>query len=150
MMIRTRRSLLLTVVLAACSVTGPSDERDDLRRNRERWNAQRILSYEYVLQQSCFCPPELVRPVRVVVREGQVVSVADAERSTPLSMDRSRTLTVDELFARIQDALDRDAAEVRVQYHPELGYPTSISIDYSRRVIDEELSFTAGELRRVE
>ena len=150
-MIRVCRSLLLVLLLSACSVTGPPDEeREDLRRNRERWRSQRIQSYEYVLQQLCYCPPELARPARVTVRDGQVASVIDVERSTAVPADRRNTLTVEDLFARVEEALNRNAAELQVEYDPELGYPISISIDYSKQVIDEELSFRASALRRID
>ena len=51
--------------------------------------------------------------------------------------------TIDGLFDKIQDAIDREAVRLTVSYDPEIGYPTSVSIDYSLTIIDEEFSFTA-------
>ena len=43
----------------------------------------------------------------------------------------------------IQDAIDRKAARLTVSYDPEIGYTTSVSIDYALNIADEEFSFTA-------
>ena len=138
---------LLPLALGGCFPTGLADERAELRANHERWRAQGIASYSYVVQQSCFCPSSVTEPLRVTVRQGEVVAVAEAATLAPRAVDRSRALTVEDLFARVEDALDRGAAGLSVTYHPERGYPTSISIDYDERAIDEEISFAARDLR---
>ena len=51
-------------------------------------------------------------------------------------------LTIDGLFDLIQDAYDRNAHEVQVEFDPSRGYPTRIYIDYSEMIADEELGFT--------
>jgi hypothetical protein len=53
-------------------------------------------------------------------------------------------LTVDELFEVVQDAIDQEAYSLTVGYHAQLGYPTSIDIDYLLNAVDEEVSFRAS------
>ena len=50
-------------------------------------------------------------------------------------------MTVDELFGFIEDGFDQNAAQVRVSYDPELGYPVEAWIDYRLNTIDEERGF---------
>jgi len=42
----------------------------------------------------------------------------------------------------VQDAYDRDAHEVQVEFDPSRGYPTRIWIDYMLMMADEEMGFT--------
>jgi len=42
----------------------------------------------------------------------------------------------------VQDAYDRDAHEVQVEFDPSRGYPTRIWIDYVLMMADEEMGFT--------
>ncbi len=147
-----RRSIGLLLagllVLTGCFITGPGDdgERDLLQRMRARWRAQGYDSYSFVLQRLCFCAGG-TEPATVVVRNGRRISVTVLETGQPVPAQWTEYyLTVDELFDFIIDALDRDAHEVKVTYHAQLGYPTSIDIDYIRNAIDEEMAFRASAL----
>jgi hypothetical protein len=46
--------------------------------------------------------------------------------------------TVESAFAIVQDAITNKAESITVQYDSSLGYPTSIAIDMSKMIIDEE------------
>jgi hypothetical protein len=46
---------------------------------------------------------------------------------------------VEGLFDVVRSALLAGAFEVRVEYHPELGAPVDLWIDYQENVADEEL-----------
>ena len=39
-----------------------------------------------------------------------------------------------------------DPFELDVQYDPNLGYPSYVSVDIEERVVDEEFSYTVEEL----
>lgn len=51
---------------------------------------------------------------------------------------------MDELFEVVQDAIDQEAHTLTVEYHAQLGYPTSIDNDYWLNAVDEEVSFRAS------
>jgi hypothetical protein len=57
--------------------------------------------------------------------------------------------TVDQMFALIADARAKGAAEVRVTYDPLLRYPTTVFIDQSVRLADEERRFEMSGLTPV-
>ena len=52
-----------------------------------------------------------------------------------------RFVTVEELFALLQDAVRRKAARIEVSYDERYGYPTELFIDYDERMADEETRF---------
>jgi hypothetical protein len=50
--------------------------------------------------------------------------------------------TVESAFTIIQEAIINKAESIIVQYDSSLGYPTSISIDMSKMIADEERYIT--------
>ncbi len=117
----------------------------ELDRNRALWEASRADDYSFVLTPICFCPQDLLDPVRISVLGGVVASVAYAESGQAPDHDGyGRYVTIDDLFDTIQEAIDRRAAGVAVTYDPDVGYPTDVQLDYDARMADEEYRFTAS------
>jgi len=118
-----------------------------VRGPRATWEEAGIDSYTYQLTRSCFCPGPF-GPITVTVVDGKVESVTHGRKQTPVGEDElgERPLTVDELFGYVDEATGK-ADDVAVDYDPDLGYPTRISVDWYRNAIDDEMSFTAGGLR---
>ena len=116
----------------------------ELDRYRTLWEANRSGDYTFEYRPLCFCPREFVQPVEVTVRNGVIESVTYVESGeSPATNGFPLYHTIDGLFDMIQDAIDREAARLTVSYDPEIGYPTSVSIDYALTIMDEEFSFTA-------
>jgi hypothetical protein len=138
------------MVMASCNILDPfNDDRDELNDARRRWARQGIASYQYRLTQLCFCPSEIVRPFAIRVSNGIIAEVRDAETGeAPPSYYDPRTIP--ELFEVIDQALDRHADSIDVEYDPQLGYPTRIMIDYERNTADEELGFRVEALLRLD
>lgn len=157
-------SLLLAGSVAACSSSagdsGPTGSqllatlgaRGQLSAARARWAAKAPARYRYTFSKSCECMPETTQATRVEVER----SVGNPEHITSLTYVSGGTAvdgryqalfpTVDGLFAIIQDAIDRRAAQLSVTYDPELGYPRTISIDYEPVMVDDEVLYRASEL----
>jgi hypothetical protein len=133
---------MLAAGLAGCDILGPDggDATGDLARARQTWEASGVQDYELRLERYCYCG--LVGPVVVVVRDGVRVQVVpedtESEYFSPADFP-----DVEGLFEVIDDALRRRAHRLTVVYHPTLGYPTDIDIDYQENVADEELRFEA-------
>ena len=121
-------TLMLVAPVVACS-DPLSPEQSELEQNLGLWQEVGPANYRYTFQRLCFCGE--VRPVEIEVRAGAIVSVTIIETSEQLDASLfERYETVDDLFAVVQDALDRDAERLEVTYHPTLGYPTDIDVDY--------------------
>ena len=112
--------------------------------HRTLWEANRSGDYTFEYHPVCFCLRDFVQPVEVKVRNRVVESVTYLESGeSPATNGFPDYHTIDGLFDVIQDAIDREAARITVNYDPEIGYPTSVSIDYALNMADEEFAFTA-------
>ena len=93
--------------------------------NRMRWEKQNLHNYAYTGYISCFClfPQE---DVLVTVRSDTVESVI--LQSTAAKVSKAGWQTVDQLFDYVERAYADKNNRVRVEYDPERGYPTLISV----------------------
>ena len=140
-------ALLLSLMLPACT-TSPDDPGDELATNRRHWQSQRIADYQVQFRMSCFCVSDVTAPVVLQVRGGAIVSVTRVSDgvAVPQSKWEGIYYTVDQMFALIADAKAKGADEVRVSYDPLLRYPTTVFIDQSQRLADEERYFEMSGL----
>ena len=136
---------LLMIAAIACGSSPASPAQAELDRHRTLWEANRSGDYAFEYRPVCFCVREFVQPVEVKVGNGVVESVTYIESGESAATNGFPFYhTIDGLFDKIQDAIDREAARLTVSYDPEIGYPTSVSIDYALNIADEEFSFTAS------
>ena len=137
--------LVFLPMLTACSdLHGP--EQSELNTNLAAWRSANIEDYQFRFQRLCFCV--FIDPVIVEVRHGDIASVILADSGTVVDTTQmgGHFLAIDGLFEVIQDAIDQEAHSLTVEYHAQLGYPTSIDIDYLLNAVDEEVSFRASEV----
>jgi uncharacterized protein DUF6174 len=137
----------LALAFAGCdSPFSSSGPEADLEEARRTWRRQGIASYSFKVSQLCFCGPDVRGTLAVVVEQGRVVSVTDEETGAPRTPHPVVPLTVEALFAKVEDAIDRDAHQIEVRYDPRLGYPLEIAIDFIELAIDDEVTYTASDL----
>jgi hypothetical protein len=127
-----RVSLLLSLLLSGCSLIDGDDA--DLDDARDRWEAAGVDDYTMSQTRPCFCPQEFTGPFEVRVSNGAITSVRFEGAAVPAD----RALTVEQVFDVIEEAYRERAEEVQVTYHPTLGYPTDLFIDYVEEVADDE------------
>ncbi|MEH2247270.1 DUF6174 domain-containing protein [Nostoc sp.] len=114
-----------------------------LEFNRRFWNQRNISNYEYTLSNSCFCIEDARGPVVIKVRNGQTTSVTSVATGKPVNPDFFQSYnTIPKLFNVIQDAINRKAFSLNVEYSARFGYPTKINIDYDSQIADEEKYLT--------
>ncbi|MEM0962791.1 MAG: DUF6174 domain-containing protein [Bacteroidota bacterium] len=152
-MIRLVTAMGLLASFAACAAPAPDPqlgpvpvtgnvETPELDAAIAKWESTGMDDYTMTVRRTCFCPvPDYTGPFQVTVRTGELAevsldgSIVEAERGA----------TVASLFDLLRDAYDRQAETVMVEYHPDLGYPISISIDYDTRMADEEIGYTVTD-----
>lgn len=139
--------LLCVLLFPACAALRGETPRQQLRTHRRLWDEAKITEYRYTLKVGCFCPPEVVAPVIAHVRDGQPVSLTYKESGAAVaSTFLANYDTMDELFRVIESAIDSRADMIKVAYDPELGYPKTIGIDYDKRAVDDETSWTISNV----
>lgn len=138
-----RALAFLLVALSGCSFVFGSGEPGRLSDARDQWADAAIEDYSMTLSRSCFCGPDHLGPFQVEVENGVVVFATRDGEAVPLD----RVLTVEDLFDLLEEAYDTDAERVDVEYDAAFGFPTSLYIDQSRGIADEEIGYTVTDLR---
>ena len=138
--IRSMRYIRLTaaLLLAACGGDSTTAPANHLGEQRALWASQGLTDYTFDVVRICYC--QFVADVRVTVKDGVITGVT--ELASEVARDPELFRTIDGLFDLVQDAYDRDAHEVQVEFDPSRGYPTRIWIDYVLMIADEEMGFT--------
>ena len=142
-------ALVATVIggaLSSCDTFGTRGE-GDLDEARERWRDANVGAYVYTLQRSCFCAPESIGPVEISVVDGRVVQRVHTSPELTVQGGDDRWPAIEGLFDYVDRAL-READEITVRYHPDLGYPVEVSVDWIREAVDDEESLTIQSFTR--
>jgi hypothetical protein len=130
--------LTAVLILAACGGDSTTTPANPLDEQRSLWASQDLTDYTFDVSRSCYC--QFVGDVRVTVKDGVITDVT--ELASEVARDPETFRTIDGLFDLVQDAYDRDAHEVQVEFDPSRGYPTRVWIDYVLMIADEEMGFT--------
>jgi Family of unknown function (DUF6174)/Domain of unknown function (DUF6438) len=139
-----------TVVNSQQWIAGTGTKTSELETNQKLWNQQNFSSYRYTLSRSCFCTAEAREPVVIQVKEGKVTGITSVKTGKPVNRELFQAYdSVPKLFAVIKDAIAKKAASLDVKYHPTLGYPIQINVDYNAQIADEELYLTVDKLEAV-
>ena len=124
-------------------------EQSELDRNWRRFTNNAPASYTYTVRRNCECLNDVRRPVEVWVDRGRVEHLIYADNGSPVPFSYANAFpSAEELFDIIQDAIDRRASEIDVEYDRTYGYPTSVYIDYEYGIGDDELDIVAWGMRR--
>ena len=133
----------LAVLEQEIRVTPENSSTAQLQRNKQLWAKQNISNYRFTVRQTCFCSMESMQPVTIEVRNGKVTSIVPAIDALSFNReDFTHHASIAKLFDVVEDAIAKEAEDLSVTYHPTLGYPTEIAIDYDAWTVHDELSIT--------
>jgi hypothetical protein len=120
----------------------------DLNRNRDLWDSKKPAGYKMEFAWQCFCITDYTDKVTIEVGADGVIKsvVRQKDGQTLPSSDHERYLTVEGLFDFLQDAIDKAAHNIDVEYDQEMGYPIRAFVDYDQNIADEERGFEAKVL----
>lgn len=121
------------------------EAKEQLTKNREKWQSQGIEDYTFTLERSCFCPEEVTKPVEITVRNGEVVAAKFADSGENLPLDHFNVMTIDSLFDVIEREINEKSASVNVQYDEATGRPVSIFVDQFKGAVDDEYGLTVSD-----
>lgn len=142
---------VLASSLFGCDATaglGTGAEARTLAAAVAKWEATATPSYRFTLARSCECL--YATPLRVTVRNGivlraQVIATGDFLLDTELGAVQ----TVPQIFTILARALDLPAASFFARYDPTWGFPTEASVDGSRQVADDEITFRLSDFAAI-
>lgn len=155
-------SVLLTLVLIGCTTTAqptptvvtpptttPTDDASpdvaaELAANYTRWKEAGIRDYRFALMVGCYCPMNAMMPITVEVRDGAVVTLADANGVVVALDDPGAGFfmnytTIDGIYAELTSARFGEADKLTITFDPSYPVPATISADFIEMAVDDEL-----------
>lgn len=138
---------LAALAMPACSNNPFELTEASYNEHRALWRTHALANYSFEYNEVCECPPVLSAPNLVEVRNGRVWQVTLTESGQLLNPETEALFpSINDLFDRIDEAIRLEAASIDVSYHPTLGYPIEIAIDYDPMTIDDETTITVLNL----
>jgi len=111
--------------------------RKSYREARNKWEDRNIKDYIYVYQNTGFPAQAYRYPRSARIQNGEVVSfTVDGDIN---GANVPAPPTIDGLFKIIKDALDKEPSMLQVTYNNTFHFPSSIFVDQSERMADEEI-----------
>jgi len=122
----------------------------EVQINREKWQAHEIGEYQIEMQKICYCVPEVVRMMVFEVNDDDITSVRyadDGEMVDPQHYGQFNT--VESMFTFVEQALDKNPADISISYDDKYGYIKELSIDFKENIADDEISIIASNMRPI-
>ncbi|NKB71398.1 MAG: hypothetical protein GKR89_30365 [Candidatus Latescibacteria bacterium] len=122
-----------------------------LSRNRQQWQELGLRDYRFTFQRICFCLRDYTREVVLEVRDGTIASAHYADTGEEV-VDQGQLesyRTIDGLFDFLAEAVAERAVQIDAEYDAAQGFPTSIYVDFDRRIADEETGFGARDVEAI-
>jgi Family of unknown function (DUF6174) len=115
---------------------------------RDLWQSHEASNYSFIYQIDCFCPPESLKPYRIIVSNGVIVSAVSLDGKTEIEQSFLSSLqTIPQLFNLIARAIANDAYKLEVNYDPTYGYPNKIFVNYKRNIADDDAWYKIWDLQ---
>lgn len=121
----------------------------------DRWHNQDITAYRFRFARSCFCAPSHLSAT-VAVRGDTVFAVESVRANgTPIEetdhrFDLNTTQSIEQLFDLISAAERGTIDSVSVTYDDQLGFPSELFVDPLRAMADEEITYYASDVERID
>jgi hypothetical protein len=125
-----------------------SDITSEVLSNREKWLAHGITDYEIEMQKICYCVPEVVRMMVFEVSDNKVKDVRYADTGEEVDPQHYGDFnTIEGMFSFVEQALDKNPADISIAYDDEYGYIKELSVDFKENIADDEISIIASNMR---
>lgn len=143
------------VLLAGCEVMASGDSQSQvapapktLSEANELWQQKEIRDYQATVQRTCYCPADLVQPIRLTVVGGKVAEFEGLEQPVEnMTRADAQGLSVEGLFGFIRQAQERDPHKLEVTYDARLGFPTRIIYDGHPMIADDERQYQLTDFK---
>lgn len=136
--------ILLAALLVSGCTGGEMEPKSitNLEAAKARWAEANVDHYEMTVEQRCYCPLELVQPIRISVKGGEIVAVQGLEKAIEKQdLAKAELKTVAKLFEFLDQAKAGQPKKLVERYNSLYGYPEHIDYDGSARIADDEYVF---------
>ena len=139
-------ALLPMLILLSCITRAPSVSEQTTKDHYRYWS-EHSQSYEVSFQQSCYCLPDNIRPMRITVKQNKIVgAIFEEDHSIVPNEIISDLLTIDAMFQVIINAEAKPAHRVDIKFDQKNHFPRMVDIDFDSRIADDELHWQLSRL----
>ncbi|NND70241.1 MAG: hypothetical protein HKN43_01550 [Rhodothermales bacterium] len=139
----------VVIGLSGCNLFG--DGNDTFQTSRELWLSQGLDHYRYEITIGCFCTIAGDTPARVTVLDDSVSAAIRLRDNVDISSQQLAFIpSIEKLFDIIREATGGEADEIEVTYDRQRGFPTSVSIDYIKDAVDDEISYSISAVQAIQ
>ncbi len=141
-------AVVALALLTACGAqTSVDAAQPTSTQQRHQYWSSLSQNYEISFRQQCFCLPDYLRPMRIVVHQGEITAATfEDDNSTVPSLIVNDLQTVSEMFQSILQAESIPAENIRVEFDQQFHYPRTVQIDYDFRLSDDEVHWQFSRL----
>ncbi len=126
-----------------------SDIVAEVHANKEKWLSNEIKQYEIEIQKICFCEPDAVRLMIFHVENNEIQDVRYADSGEQVDPSHYNELnTIEGMFTLVEQALDKNPADISIAYDTEYGYIKELTVDYHENIADDEFTFIASNMKQ--
>ncbi len=134
----------LIALLALASACADDPNQVALDAARARWDASGIADYSVVFWYAYPGEPKVL----LEIRSNQIVAATNVETGVAVVPDMFGPFhRVEDRFGMIQDGIDHDAISVHARYDDQLGYPTSVAIEWPSDAVDGPIATGMRDLQ---
>lgn len=120
----------------------------EIQANKEKWVSHAITGYQIEMQKLCFCSPDAVRLMIFEVENDEIKTVRYADSGDEVDPSLyNQYSTVEGLFALVEQALEKNPADLSIAYDEEYGYIKELTIDYKKDIADDEVTIIASNIK---
>ncbi|WP_419813355.1 DUF6174 domain-containing protein [Bacterioplanoides sp.] len=108
-------------------------------------------NYTMRVTQQCFCHPQFSGPFDIEIRQGapyRAVRSSDG-KAIPLSWVGNEVPDLAVIMRRIQQAEAQAAYQLEINWSDEAGIPSSVYIDRSEMIADDEVTYRIENFQRL-
>jgi hypothetical protein len=136
--------IIFLLLITSCNIIVQSD----LSINKQKWIDHSINHYKYDYRYLCFSfNDDVGDTLEIEVENNTVKSIYNKSTNEYIDQYNNNDYpTISDLFGIIQNAINSNSYNIDITYDPNYSYPTSILIDGSMFIIDDEISRYATNL----
>jgi hypothetical protein len=125
----------------------PNEIQTTLTKNLNLWKSKNITSYSFDTDIDNIW---FHKHFTATVVKNKIV---DIQTPPPISfldntISKENQKTIDDYFDLIQDAINKNYYLINVEYDSTYGYPTAISLDYNKNMMDEEIAYHLSNFKK--
>ncbi len=120
----------------------------EIQANKEKWLSHAVNEYQIEMQKICFCAPDVVRLMIFEIANNEIKTARYADTGGEVDPSHyNQYSTIEGIFLLVEQALEKNPADISIAYDEEYGYIKEFSVDYQVHIADDEITIIASNMK---